>query len=482
MGIEGVEITIDFPAIWQNIIAFGTQNPVVIAMQLFLGGGWVIFLLLLLYGFYTIWLDYRRGQFASNWKHVVLAIDIPRENIQTPKAVENIFVALAATQSSGNLVDQYWTGKVQENFSFEIVSLEGYIQFIVRIPAHFRDLIEASIYAQYPEAEITEVDDYTAPYKDVRFPSEQYNLWGTEFVLVKDYPYPIRTYPEFEHKLSGELIDPMASLLEVLSRMGKGEQVWIQFVVTPQKPGWGEKGKKALKEMKGESYSPPETLSDKLIKPIGMVGTLANAFSEEIFGSAGSSTKKEDDQWKMFKITPGERLVFENVQRKLSKHAFRVKFRFVYFGEKENFNKGRGVAAVIGSIQQFNIADSNGFKPGPRSKTGADYFRVKQRVAKRQNNLFRNYINRSGYYGDDVGNMFLSSEELASLWHFPVMSVKAPTVEKIGSKRSVPPSRLPYGERNIIGGSQSKPPDINYEKSNISEKSEPKPPSNLPMA
>jgi len=268
MGINGLEIEIDFLSIWNKILDFGAQNPTTIALRLFLDGGWVIFLLLFIYGLYTVWLDNKRGQFAGKWKHVLLAIDIPKNNIQTPKAVESIFIALAGAQSSGNLIDIYWQGKVQESFSFEIVSLEGYIQFLVRTPKHFRDLIEAAIYAQYPDAEITEVDDYALTYQAIRFPNDQYNLWGTEFVLAKDYPFPIRTYADFEHKLSGELIDPMAGTLEMLSRIGLGEQVWLQLVVTPQKPGWGEKAKKVLKEMKGETYAPPETLTDKIIKPI----------------------------------------------------------------------------------------------------------------------------------------------------------------------------------------------------------------------
>lgn len=479
MGIEGVQIEFDFASTWNNLMVFASQNPMVMMTQLFLGGGWVIFLLLCIYGLYTVWLDGRQGQYAGRWKHVLLAIDIPKENIQTPKAVESIFISLAATQSSGNLIDQYWDGKVQESFSFEIISLEGYVQFLVRTPSHFRDLIEATIYAQYPDAEITEVEDYATPYKGVRFPNDQYNLWGTEFVLVKDYPYPIRSYQEFEHKLSGELIDPMASLLETLGRLGPGEQVCLQLVVTPQPPGWGEKGEKILKEMKGETYTAPETFSDKIMKPIGLIGGLASMLTTEIFGGASADAKKEADQWKMFRLSPGERLVFENVQKKMAQHAFRVKFRFIYFGEKDKFSKGRGVAAVIGAVQQFNVADANGFKPGPRTKTAADYFNVAKRTAERQNRILRYYINRSNYYGEDIGNMLMCSEELATLWHFPVMSVKAPAVEKIGSKRSAPPTRLPY--ESMI---RPKPVEEKAVQNLTSEKEAPRPkaqpPANLP--
>ncbi|HNP75273.1 MAG TPA: hypothetical protein PKL09_02795 [bacterium] len=460
-----MEIEINFSSLFLSFQEFASQDPITIAIQLFLNGGWVIFLLLLIYGFYQVWLNSRQGAYAAKWKHILLAIDIPKNNEQSTQAVENIFVALAGAQSSGNLIDRYWHGKIQESFSFELVGLEGYVQFLVRTPSHFRDLVEAAIYSQYPEAEITEVEDYTADYYDhernkakIEFPHDKYNLWGTEFVLVKDYPYPFRTYSEFENTFSQSFADPMANLLEVLGRFGPGEQLWLQLVVTPQKPGWGEKAKKIVKEMKGESYSPPETIMDKAVKPVNWLGTTVNTVVSSLIGGEGAgSAKKDDDQWKMFKLSPGERQVFERVQRKLSKHSFRVKFRVVYLADKEVFNKPKGVAAVIGSIQQFNSADANGFKPGDKTKTAADYFRVKARVAARQNKIFKYFCQRSNYYGESVSNMFLSSEELATLWHFPLMTVKPPAIEKISSRKVVPPSRLPYEQSGLIPKAVSVP-------------------------
>jgi len=450
----GIEISVDWMSVLADLQTFGSQDPTVIAWQLFLKGGWVIFLISVIYVFYLTWLDMRQGQFAGKWKHVLLAIDIPRNNEQTPKAVESVFSALAGAQSNGNLIDLYWTGKVQESFSFEIVSLEGYVQFLVRTPGHFRDLIEAAVYAQYPEAEITEVNDYVTDYANLTFPNKDYKLWGTEFVLVKDYPYPIKTYPEFEHTLSGNFLDPMAGLLEIMSRFGPGEQVWLQFVVTPQKaPGWDEKAKKVTKVFKGEAYTPPETWTDKYIsKPIGWLVWPIAFLGDQFFGLGGSGEKKkEEDQWKMFRITPGERLLFEKIEKKLAKLCFNTKFRFIYLGKAETFNKVKGVAGIISAVQQYNTTDSNGFKPGGKTKTGADYFNVVKRTAKRQNAILRHYAKRSNYYGESPSAMKLSQEELASLWHFPVMTVKAPTVEMAGSRRAVPPSRLPYQ----IGGGHS---------------------------
>ena len=447
----GIELNIDWLSLWYNFLYFSSQNPIIIGWQLFIHGGWVIFVVVLMAGIYDIWLDGRQGQYAGKWKWVMLAINIPKENEQTPKAAESIFTALIGAQSNPNLIDKYWDGKLQEWFSFELVSLGGYVQFLVRTPMQFRDLIESAVYAQYPDAEINEVEDYATNYSKIRFPNKEYNLWGTEFCLTKDYPYPIKTYPEFEHTLTQTLVDPMAGLLEIMSRFSLDEQLWLQLVVTPIPAawGWGEKAKEIVKKLMGQEYKAPETWSDQLSKPVSYVSDVALSFSNQLFGPSEPAKKKEEDQWKMFKMSPGERTILEGVQHKLSMPAFKVKFRLVYLAKHEVFAKGRGVAAVMGALQQFNTAGSNGFKPGKRTKTAADYFRVKQRVGHRQNKILRHFISRTNFYGESTDKFFLNAEELASVWHFPVLTVKASLVEKIQNKKAAPPTRLPYQRRGL---------------------------------
>ena len=448
-------MNIDWNFIRESFMALASQNPIYIALWLFLRGGWVIFLLVFIKGLYDVWLDARQGQYMKDWKYVVLAINIPKNNEQTPKAVENIFVAIAGAQTSANLIEKYWEGKTQESLSFEIISREGFIQYFIRTPVQFRDLVEAAIYAQYPDAEITEVEDYTLPFKDLRFPNAEIKLWGTEFLLTKDYPFSIRTYPEFEHTLTQTFLDPMAGLLEIMSRMGPSEQAWIQYVVTPLKaPGWDTKAEKTVKKLMGREVAAPANYLDLITKPLeslfGLIfGAAGHAFGIEVLSS--EEQKKEEDQWKMFKISPGEKSVLERVERKLSKVAFRVKFRLIYFAQQEVYLKPRGVGGLIGAIQQFNTTDGNGFMPGKKTKTSVDYFRVKSRLAYRQNTILRHFILRKNWYGESSKNMLFSTEELASLWHFPVMTVKAPTVEMIGSKKTAPPARLPYKKRFFAG-------------------------------
>ena len=71
------------------------------------------------------------------------------------------------------------------HFSFELVSIDGYIQYLIRTPKRYRDLIESAIYAQYPDAEISEAVDYTENIPH-QYPDDEYGAWGTELNLVKE--------------------------------------------------------------------------------------------------------------------------------------------------------------------------------------------------------------------------------------------------------------------------------------------------------
>lgn len=457
--------------LYEWFLSLSNRSPLEISLAIMMNGGWVIIVIMLAWGFYKdIFMEYRSGQFASKWKFVLLAIDIPKNNEQTPKAVENIFASLAGVYSGPNLFDIYWVGKITESFSFEIVSIEGHTRFLIRTPTHFRDFIESSVYSQYPDAEINEVSDYVdydseeidpktgkpIPFRQLQFPSKTYNLWGTEFVFVKPYPYPIRTYPEFEHQQTQQLIDPMANLLEILSKIGPGEQVWLQLVVQPQAPGWGEEAKKVLAKVQGKDYKAPESFNYAQLvnKPIEGGVTWTAGVIEQLtgigLGASPAEKKKEEDQWKMFRMSPGERSVLEKIENKISKQAFKVKFRMVYLGKRGTFSKPRGVTGITGALQQFNTSDANALKPGGATKTAADYFFVDSRIAKKQNRILRWYCNRTAWYGETNAPdklTLMCPEELASLWHFPVITVKASRLEKIGSKRAAPPTRLPYMQR-----------------------------------
>ena len=139
--------------------------------------GWMIPAIIFLNGAGYVWMAWRRRLFFRKQKFMLLAIDIPRANEQTPKALENMLCYLAGAHGTINLIETYWEGKFQLGFSFEIVGIDGYIQFLVRTPVAFRSLVETAIYSQYPDAEIAEVEDYVNTVPST-FPDPDFDMWG----------------------------------------------------------------------------------------------------------------------------------------------------------------------------------------------------------------------------------------------------------------------------------------------------------------
>ena len=438
-----MQITIDIGRLYD----FFLEPPNKILWFAFKNGGWLVLIISVFIGAFYFWLKKRREKYLANIKQQLLAIDIPKDNEQSLVAVEQIFATLAGIKSGPNLYEKYWLGKTQLSYSLEIISLEGYIQFLIRTPEQFRDLVEAAIYAQYPEAEITEVDDYISLIPEgIHKPDSDYSFWGTEFTFTKDSAYPIRTYKSFEHSLTQLFIDPMASLLESMSKLGPGEQIGLQLVIAPAGDDWKEKGYGLIKKIIGEKVESAKNLGDKIIEQsLDLMGK----FSEGVYKIWGDIEDEDVDSAhpNLYQyLTSGQKNVVEAMEAKLAKISFGSTFRIYYLAKKDRFQKGRGVSSIIGAINQFNSSDLNAFKKHKKFTTDADYFFVNQRVAYIQKKLIKLYKKRSR---EGTNEFYLNTEELATLYHFPTITVKAPLLKKTESRKAEAPTSLPLAEPRL---------------------------------
>src|SRR3989338_8525800 len=122
-------------------------QPDVVLLYVLMPLGVLMLLSMIIWGWIMIALDHRQGKFLSEQKWVVLAIDVP-ENEQSPKAVENIFAIVKGTKAVITAKEKWIFGRFLLPTSFEIVSIDGYIQFFIHTNAKFRDHLEAAIYSQ----------------------------------------------------------------------------------------------------------------------------------------------------------------------------------------------------------------------------------------------------------------------------------------------------------------------------------------------
>lgn len=464
-----------------------TGSPILFGWWFFKTIGWIFPVIFVIWGIADYWQSRLRDKYRKTRKYITLAIDVPKNLEIGPLSVENIFNQLAGAQMGVGRMEKWWTGEIPDSFSFEIVSLGGYIQFIINCCEQYRDLVEAIIYAQYPDAEIMEVEDYTKDYKKIKFPTSKYELWGTELILDKKEFLPIRTYTEFEHNVEGYR-DSMAGLLEALTRIGPGEQVWIQFVITPAGNDWAEKGKIEIKKMIGEKVEKKKDFFDKIYDfPMSILSLMGDAVG---FGAGeGGGEKKSDLINKVPHLTDGEKLVVKAAGRKISKLGFYTKIRVIYLAEKSMF-KSIVPKVIMGGFKQFNTLDMNGFKSDSKTKTGGVVFRKKKRLAERKNKILKSFTNRGHYLEPGIYGNVLNSEELATIYHFPTLNVKAPMLKRSEAKKAEPPMSLPTESGGFI--SAKKPTSEPAKNNNISSapiisetsnvtSAKAEPPTNLPI-
>ncbi len=420
------------------------QNPLTAMWFLFIHGGWFVIGVAVIRGLWLLWIHEIRAHYASKIEYILLGIKVPKQTEQSPKAVENIFGHLVGLHEGfGNLIEKYWHGKNQQNFAVELVSRGGNIQYFIYIQKKHRSVAEASIFAQYPDAEISEAVDYTNEFPSV-FPDEKYEMYGAELALSKSSVYPIRTHVAFFDQVSGLFKDPLASLLEFMSTLHPGEEMWIQIPLAPADDDWKEK---SMEEVKKIIKAPSAHHKPGIITSIIQHGF--EIFFGALYLIAGGKPQeggvhkesKPDMPSIMQHLSPGERAVVEQIQMKATKPAFHAKVRALYIAPKEIFKKPKFMAGIVGAFKQVSSLDLNAFKVDKYTKTAANYLFKEQRVARRKTKLMRAYKGRSNRRGGK--NYLFNTEELATLWHFPMIDVKAPLIVKALSKTAEPPIDLP---------------------------------------
>src|ERR1035437_9790812 len=110
---------------------------------------------------WKVWVHYIQQDFISGIEFIVLEIIPPRDVERNPKAMELFITNALYHWSMKGGKEEYWQGAVWFWFSLELVSIEGQVHFYIRTPSRIRGLIETQMYAQYPQAQIKIVEDYT---------------------------------------------------------------------------------------------------------------------------------------------------------------------------------------------------------------------------------------------------------------------------------------------------------------------------------
>lgn len=394
---------------------------------------WPIWLpILMIWLFLNTWLSYKRRAWMREKGSILLEIKLPREIARSPAAMEVVLSGLSDS-TVGSLTDVFVDGRLREWLSLEMVSFGGEVKFFIWAFPRSKKNIEARIYAQYPDAEIFEVEDYATK---VIFDLNKIDIWGCTTKLNKADPYPIKTYIDYELDKSGkeqeEIVDPIAPLLEHLGSLKPGEQAWVQIMIQAHraeglkdariftKPDWQENIKKEIKNIiEKESF----------VKPTKQTPDKSGAIPFMTF------------------LTNTQNKTIEAIERNAGKPAFDTMIRIVYLAPKEVFNKTTAYG-ILGAIRQFGSQNLNGIRPDWMTNMDYPWVDFRGAVMRRwKKTLLEAYKRRSFFnipFKHLHGNPFiLTAEELATVFHFPGRAITTPTLSRVPSKKATAPSNLP---------------------------------------
>jgi hypothetical protein len=371
-----------------------------------------------------------RTKISTSFKNVILLVSLPKEAAKKGKEEREITVqviqegiaaaeAFFATIGGLRAERGIWSwlrGRIDQ-LSFEIVANKGLIYFYVIVPKNLQEYIEHQILAHFPEAQIEEVEDY-----NIFTPKGE--ILGGYLTFRRQHFFPIKTYKKME-------VDPLDTLTNVLSKFSKNEGAAIQFVVRSARREWRRAGIKIAQEMQqgkkfGEALS--AVTAHPLIKVLREIGT---AFRQP--------KKKPEEQMletkkEPYRLSPMEEEMVKGLEEKASKAGLDVVIRLVVSSESHERARMH-LENITNAFTQYNIY-----------QYGNSFVRVLP-TGRQLKKLIVNFIHR-GF--DEKRKIVLNTEEMASVFHFPLPWTATPNIAWLMAKKAPPPVNMPT-EGLILG-------------------------------
>ena len=461
--------------IFQTIFNYLQSLGIISAIEIFWRSWWWIFPPMIFFFpfrfMYKWWIQWEMWYPSNKW--ILLKIVPPKEVMNTFKAMEDAYNILFGIHDSPNWREQWCEGELTGGphwLSWEITSIGGRIAFYVRCLEPQRGLIEDTLYSHFPEIEIELVEDYTQKVpQDV--PNKDWDLYSEDYTVIRDQALPFKTYPVFfeerpEAAAAEDIrIDPLDSMLEAMSRLNPSEQLWFQIVTAPVLPGdhrfnWVEEGKALINEI-------AQRPSDEKPKQKSIFRNMIDIL---VFGKTEEAKEEKPTDFLSapeLTLVSGEREKIKAIENKISKPGFKTWMRIVYLRKRKEPYFIGNYKIIRSYFNHFVHSDWNGLVFWGPTRTRIHYWATARRLYLRKRKNFRNYVARlpslfprtmdgepmfeKGLVGRSPGlrgTTMLSSEELATIYHFPakISSVIAPALLPIEAKKAGPPVGLPTQE------------------------------------
>ncbi len=392
------------------------------------------------------YINFRRARYNKNLETTVFRVAISKLNERGPIVAEQIFSALHGIDANFTLWD-FLAGRTHPRISVEIASIKNKIQFFIWCPRRLKNVVESQVYAQYPEIEIAEVEDYT------RLVPAGQRVFTAELELDDPVIYPIKRFPQFEDKLTRVPTEPLAGVTATLSKLNAvDEQAWIQIVLQPLGDRFKHRALKCLKLVSGglfynvfwlEKFATNLYLTRGFWKRLALSPLFFLFWALRGFHGTELDSKmadEEDLREEVSRTHEREDPVSAAVD-KVTRLCFDTSIRLVYMPRAENKDLAEvKLKEMAGSFRQFNLPNMNGFRI--------------HRINEANPTILKRYQERL-----ITEPMVFNTEEVATLYHMPHMSIGTPNILWVTSRKLEPPGDLPVigtfpaGELTLLGES-----------------------------
>lgn len=388
---------------------------------------------------YERWQEFTQTRNKQRAGRVTLRIKPPPDVFKSPEAMETVLAQINNTSKADNFMEAYIGGKHPLSISLELVSIGGDVRMYVNVPRkQIKDILEAQLYAQYPGIEITEEPiDYAA---EIQWNEDEMDLMSFHAVKADEEVLPIKTYIDLgfdRMPKEEEKVEPMAPIIEFLSKAKPHERIIYQFICAPH----------VKKEFKlGTSLKTKPTWKKAAQRKINEL-----MYRDENRLSIRAEDEEEKDARPS--LTMGERDLVSAIERNTGKLAYVTGIRIMLITlDKTQFDGGK-IAPLLKVFYPFD--DQNRNQIGIRWKTDFDYmffedFTGTKKTARKKRELehfkLRKYDAGDGKVNKIHQPTVFSVEELATIFHVPGRSVITPQLGRVASARGNAPDNLPIGE------------------------------------
>ena len=270
----------------------------------------------------------------------------------------------------------------QRHVSFEIVARQGLVYYYVVAPIVLVDVVKQAVAAAYPSARLEEVEEHTTFAEGTAMTG----VIGGEFILKKNFAYPIATYKDTKR-------DASRALLNALSTAGRKDGIGLQFLIRPANENWVRSALSVVEKIK------KDRASGKVSTGVSG-GHFVRDVAEALWKPPDVNSYKEEKQVDV-QLTTTEQQAIESIEEKTRYPGYETLVRVVVASDTAMRSQTL-MKNVVASFSLFDSPSNNGLQFIPTRNV---------------DNLVTSYIFR--FFPQSVKSNILNSVELATLFHLP---------------------------------------------------------------